>query len=113
MRALLLLATLFPTAATAFQPITDREMFLAIVEAKRLTAPGIGLIVSDGGAITGRTFGVDVTGDWAWRGPYFCRTLSSGEEMLPLDCQTVAVQGDVVRFRANEGMGEATDLRLR
>ena len=103
------LSLLLPTAALAFEPVTDRGTFLAIVTGKQLTGEDTALIVSDGGAITGRTGGVDVTGDWTWEGEYFCRTL----ETAPLDCQTVGVQGDVVRFRADRGTGDALDLTLR
>ena len=107
------LSMLLPTAALAFEPVTDRGTFLAIVTGKQLTGEDTALIVSDGGAITGRTGGVDVTGDWTWEGEYFCRTLESARRAFPLDCQTVGVQGDVVRFRADRGTGDALDLTLR
>lgn len=112
MRALLL-ALFFPTAAFAFEPVTDRDTFLAIVTGKRLTGNGVGLIVSDGGAITGRAFGFKVTGGWTWEGPFFCRTLESAIRSFPRNCQTVAVQGDVVRFQADQGTGDVADLTLR
>ena len=112
MRALLL-ALLFPTTAFAFQPVTDRDAFLAIVQGKRLTGNGVGLIVSDAGAITGRAFGFKVTGSWTWEGRYFCRTLDSAIRSFPRNCQTVGVQGNVVRFRADQGAGDTADLTLR
>lgn len=110
---ILLFALLFPSAAAAFQPVTDRDTFLAIVTGKRLTGDGVGLVVSDGGAITGRAFGFRVTGDWEWRGRFFCRTLNSAIRNFPANCQTVAVEGDVVRFQADEGTGDVADLTLR
>lgn len=112
MRALLF-ALLFPTTALAFEPVTDRDAFLAIVEGKRLTGDGIGLVVSDGGAITGRAFGFRVTGGWEWQGQFFCRTLDSAIRSFPRNCQTVAVQGNVVRFQADQGTGDVADLTLR
>lgn len=112
MRALLL-ALLFPTTVLAFEPVTDRDTFLAIVDGKRLTGDGVGLVVSDGGAITGRAFGFRVTGGWEWQAPYFCRTLDSAIRSFPHNCQTVAVQGDVLRFRADRGTGDVADLTLR
>ena len=110
---LLIPMMLFSTAAFAFQPVTDRDTFLAIVEGKRLTGDGVGLVVSDGGAITGRAFGFKVTGDWVWQGEYFCRTLTSAIRDFPTNCQTVAVEGAVVRFQADEGTGDIADLTLR
>ncbi|SDY80301.1 hypothetical protein SAMN05444004_103178 [Jannaschia faecimaris] len=113
MRALLTAALLLPTTAAAFQPVTDRDTFVAIVEGKRLTGDGVGLIVSNDGAITGRGFGFKVSGDWEWQGRYFCRTLTSMIRDFPRNCQTVAVQGDVVRFQADQGTGDVADLTLR
>jgi hypothetical protein len=113
MRALLLIAVLLPTPALAFEAVTDRSTFLAIVQGKRLTGNGVGLVVSDGGAITGRAFGFKVTGDWTWEGTFFCRTLDSAIRSFPRNCQTVAVQGDVVRFQADQGTGDVADLTIR
>lgn len=109
--ALLILS--LPAPAFAFAPVTERAAFLSLVEGKRLTGSGIGLEVTREGAITGRAFGFRVTGGWTWEGGLFCRTLNSAIRSFPLNCQTVAVQGDVIRFQADRGTGDIADLQIR
>ncbi len=109
----LILALLLASPAAAFEAVTTRDAFLAAVEGKRLTGDGISLRVAPDGTLGGRGFGLRVTGTWDWRGPYFCRTLDTVLRDFPLNCQTVAIQGDVVRFQADEGQGDVADLRIR
>ena len=99
MRVLLILLLVLPLPAAAFEAVTSREDFVALVVGKRLTGDGVGLRVTPDGAITGRGFGFKVTGTWQWQDGLFCRTLTSAIRDFPLNCQTVAVQGDVIRFR--------------
>ncbi|WP_179378948.1 dihydrodipicolinate reductase [Jannaschia marina] len=113
MRAFLIALILFPSTALAFEPVTDRATFLSLVQGKRLTGDGVGLVVTSDGAIAGRGFGFRVTGRWDWEGGYFCRTLNSAIRDFPRNCQTVAVQGDVLRFQADRGTGDVADLTLR
>lgn len=112
MRVLILLL-FFATPAAAFEAVTGRDAFVALVAGKRLTGDGVSLRVSPDGLIAGRGFGLRVTGTWEWRDGLFCRTLDTALRDFPLNCQTVAVQGDVVRFRADRGTGDVADLRLR
>tara|TARA_R110002033_G_scaffold215_22_gene2115 strand:+ start:3195 stop:3569 length:375 start_codon:yes stop_codon:yes gene_type:complete len=113
MRVLMILLLVLPLPAAAFEAVTSRDDFVAPVVGKRLTGDGVGLRVTPDGAITGRGFGFKVTGTWLWRNGLFCRTLTSAIRDFPLNCQTVAVQGDVIRFRADRGTGDTADLRLR
>ena len=113
MRVLLVLLLLLPLPAFAFEAVTTRDAFVALVNGKRLTGDGVGLRVTPDGAISGRGFGFKVTGTWEWENGLFCRTLDSAIRSFPRNCQTVAVQGDVVRFQADRGSGDVADLRLR
>jgi len=114
MRVLMILILVLPLPAAAFEAVTSRDDFVAPVVGKRLTGDGVGLRVTPDGAITGRGFGfIKVAGTWLWRNGLFCRTLTSAIRDFPLNCQTVAVQGDVIRFRADRGTGDTADLRLR
>ena len=103
-----------PTLATAFERVADRAAFLSLVEGRSLVgARGVSLNVARDGTISGRGFGLRVRGGWRWADGYFCRTLETALRDFPEDCQTVAIQGDVVRFTAERGRGDVADLRLR
>jgi hypothetical protein len=71
------------------------------------------LVVRADGGLTGRAFGRAVTGSWTWEDGYFCRTITAGSRVLPRNCQTVARDGDTLRFTADRGAGDTADLRLR
>ncbi len=104
-----------PGAADAepFERVEKKDGFLSIVKGRALTRLGIRLNVSENGKITGRAFGRKVTGDWKWRGGYFCRDLYVGGDELGANCQMVQVNGRVVRFTSDRGTGQFADLRLK
>ncbi|KPQ07307.1 MAG: hypothetical protein HLUCCA12_05710 [Rhodobacteraceae bacterium HLUCCA12] len=106
-----------PTPALAFERITDAREFTQLVEGRDLTRFGIRLQVSaqqtDEGAITGRGFGYDVTGDWQWNDGYFCRDLDWGGDDLGFNCQAVLRDGQSVRFVSDRGEGDHADFSLR
>ena len=110
---LILFLLLFPLPATAFEAVTTREAFLSLIGGRTLAGDGVSLRVGPDGSIGGRGFGLRVTGTWDWQGRHFCRTLDTALRDFPRNCQTVEVQGDVVRFTADEGTGDTADLRLR
>lgn len=113
-RLALILTLLAATPASAFQPVTSRDAFLQVVGGKVLSGPrGVRLQVLSDGRIAGRGFGLRVGGAWRWADGHFCRTLETALRDFPEDCQTVAVQGDVVRFVAERGTGDVADLTLR
>jgi hypothetical protein len=99
--------------AEEFRTVTDQNTFLDVVEGRKLTRLGIELDVLSNGQITGRAFGVPVSGAWRWQDGYFCRDLYYGERDLGPNCQVVKVNGNTVRFIADQGSGQYADLRLR
>ncbi|MGB3407566.1 MAG: dihydrodipicolinate reductase [Jannaschia sp.] len=113
MRVLLILLLLIPGPASAFEAVTSREAFVALVQGRTLTGDGVSLRVTSDGAISGRGFGLRVTGTWVWEDGLFCRTLDTLLRDFPRNCQTVSLNGDVVRFVADRGTGDTADLRLR
>lgn len=112
MRVLMFLL-LIPFPALAFEPVTSRDAFLSLVQGRSLVGDGVSLRVGADGSINGRGFGLRVRGTWDWDGRYFCRTLDTALRDFPRNCQTVAQDGDVLRFTADQGNGDSADLRLR
>ncbi len=100
-------------AAESFQLIRDRSEFVRLVDGRTLTYPGVSLRVMPDGEIRGSGLGVDVTGDWRWRGNYFCRDLNWGSREIGYDCQAVLRNGSRLRFVADKGQGRTADFRLR
>lgn len=101
------------SAAQSLQVVRDEPGFVNIVVGKQLTRFGIRLRVTDDGAIRGRAFGRDVTGEWRWQNGYFCRELFYGDRELGANCQEVAINGSTVRFTSDRGEGIFADFELR
>ena len=101
-----------PAFADGFQRVSDGRDFVSLVKDKELRRFGIRLQVSDGGQITGKAFGQDVTGAWRWEDGFFCRDLYVGGDELGANCQLVQVRGDTMRFTSDKGAGIYADLKL-
>ncbi len=93
--------------------ISDRSTFLSYVQGRELSRIGISLLVSPDGTIAGRALGRDVTGTWAWEGDLFCRTLDAGDRQFGRNCQVVSIDGNSIRFHADQGTGDIADFRIR
>lgn len=102
-----------PALSDSFNRVTDKATFVKLVNGKALTRTGITLRVASDGAIEGRAFGQSVTGAWRWSSGLFCRDLYFGKRDLGPNCQVVQLNGDTVRFIADEGTGDYADLRLK
>jgi hypothetical protein len=113
MRLLLLILLAVPLPAHAFDRITSREAFLSLVEGRELIGDGVALEVRGDGSISGRGFGLRLSGAWDWSDGFFCRTFETTEQRFPRDCQTVTRRGDLLRFRADRGEGATADMRIR
>ncbi|MGV6811256.1 MAG: dihydrodipicolinate reductase [Brevirhabdus sp.] len=109
----LLFAMTSPAELQAFQPVSERDIFTALVSGKKLTRTGITLDVTPDGVISGRAFGLEVSGTWRWNAGYFCRDLFWGKQSLGYNCQAVRLNGRVVRFISDRGTGPHADLRLK
>jgi hypothetical protein len=108
-----LVAAPLPAFAGGFAPVKEKSEFVSLIKDKALTRFGISLNVSANGAIKGSAFGSTVTGKWAWKDGLFCRDLAYGNTVLGLNCQTVARNGNTLRFTADAGKGDSADLRLK
>lgn len=104
-----------PAAALAFDRVSDRDTFLAIVGGKDLRIPlyGLTLNVRDDGTIDGSAAGWELTGSWSWQDGYFCRDMDWSGYLIDYDCQLVEVNGDRIRFTVNQGAGDDAVLRIR
>ena len=117
MRKLFALATsallIAAPALADFQPVREESTFRSLVEGRELARFGVRLEVLPQGQITGRGFGMNVSGQWEWRDGYFCRTLEFGSSGDPYNCQLVLRDGATMRFISDQGQGDQADLRLR
>ena len=102
-----------PAAADGLSRVQEKAEFVGLVAGKALTRLGITLEVAADGSISGRAFGMPVTGAWRWNGGMFCRDLYFGKQDLGPNCQMVQSDGRTVRFIADEGKGDHADLRLK
>ncbi len=98
--------------ANAFEQVREQSRFVDLITSKKLKRFGIELTVSPQGRIEGSAFGRPVSGEWAWDGSYFCRSLFWGQRNLGDNCQAVLVSGNTVRFISDQGQGDFADLRL-
>ena len=101
------------TPVAAFERITDAREFAQTVAGRDLTRFGIRLQVTPDGGIQGRGFGYTVTGEWRWEGGFFCRDMDWGGTDIGYNCQAVLLDGNRVRFVADQGQGEHADFTLR
>jgi hypothetical protein len=119
-----LIATLSLAAAEAraesFETVTDGRAFVQLVAGKTLTLVrpflmrnAVKLQVSPEGRITGTALTAPVTGQWQWQNGYFCREMAWGDDPIPANCQVVQVNGDRIRFIADQGQGDRADFALR
>lgn len=111
--ALISLIGLAAPAIAEFQQITSRSEFVSAVSGKTLSRPLVRLKVLPGGSISGRGATWDVTGEWQWKGKYFCRSIEWGGDDLGYNCQEIKVQGSTMRITSDKGAGDAADFRLR
>ena len=105
-----------PVAAQAFEVVTDRDRFVALLDGRelRLGLLGISLDVRPDGTILGRASGWDVSGSWTWRDGYFCREMDWSGTPIPYNCQLVEVRGDEkIRFTVDRGVGDRATFNLR
>ena len=107
------LCVVAPAWAEGFAQIRDRKDFVSLIQGRELTRLGVNLDVLPDGRIRGRAFGRNVTGAWYWQSGYFCRDLSWGRRDFGMNCQSVKVQGQTVRFIADKGQGDHADMTLR
>lgn len=102
-----------PIAAEAFEKVSSKSEFVQLVQGKKLSLTGIKLDVTPAGNIKGKAYGYPVTGEWQWRGGYFCRSLYWGEKDLGPNCQQVETKAGKIRFTSDRGAGRSAVLSLR
>ncbi len=110
------LAAVLPVAAAAYEPVSGRDEFLAIVEGRelRIGILGISIFVQPDGTIEGDAQGWPITGTWTWEDGYFCREMDWGGYAIAYNCQLVEWDGNGrVRFTVDRGSGESAAFNLR
>lgn len=103
-------------ACADFQPVNDRDAFLALIEGRelRMGVFQISLKITPDGQINGSALGWDVTGTWAWKDGFFCREIDWSGEPIPYNCQLVEAKGnEKLRFTVDKGEGDEATFSLR
>ena len=117
MRALLaLFLAATPALADDYQPVMEKDAFMALVAGKELrnNLYDLSLFVSPDGKISGDALGWKITGTWSWKDGYFCREMDWGGTEIPYNCQLVEVREDgKMRFTVDQGAGESAEFNLR
>ena len=117
MRAIVLTLSLLalPNWALAFEPVTERTVFLEKMAGRSLHIGlfDLALTVAPDGTITGSALGWDVAGTWDWKDGLFCRDMDWSGMAITYNCQLVEMADDKVRFIADAGKGRAASFALR
>lgn len=100
-------------ALAELSKIQSKDEFNRIIDGKTLTRPLVRLQVSPAGVITGKGAAWDVSGQWTWKGGYFCRSLKWGGDDLGYNCQQVEASDGRIRFTSDQGAGDSAEFRLR
>jgi hypothetical protein len=114
--ALTLCAAALGLASPAFadlQQVTSRDAFVALVDGKTLTRPLVKLQVLPNGQITGKGATWEISGEWAWKDGFLCRSLIWGGDDLGYNCQEIKSDGARVRFTSDKGAGDSAEFSLR
>ncbi|MBT9384146.1 hypothetical protein KM176_09770 [Pseudooceanicola sp. CBS1P-1] len=102
-----------PLAAKGFRQIETRSDFLALVDGHVLWSLGLSMRLHANGNLRGKSLGRRVTGRWHWKDGLFCRTMSAGDDTLPMNCQSVKTLANTLRFTADAGKGRKRDFEIR
>lgn len=111
---LILLA--LPVAASAFEPVREKEQFLSLIKdrALKIGLYNLTLTVLPDGQIKGSALGWEITGTWKWQDGYFCREMDWSGTPISYNCQLVEVlDGEKMRFTVDRGAGDSAVFRLR
>lgn len=112
---LIVLSTVFPAAAVAFERISNRDAFVAAVGGKdlKISLYGLTLNVNPNGTIDGAAMGWEISGSWSWEDGYFCRDMDWSGRAIAYNCQLVELDGDRIKFTVDQGAGDDAVLRIR
>ena len=117
MRAIVLTLSLLalPNLALAFEPVTERTVFLEKMAGRSLYMGlfDLSLTVAEDGTIRGSALGWNVTGKWDWKDGLFCRDMDWSGMEITYNCQVVEIDDDKLRFTADAGAGRAASFTLR
>jgi hypothetical protein len=117
MRAIVLTLSLLalPNWALAFEPVTERTVFLEKMAGRSLYMGlfDLSLTVAEDGTIRGSALGWNVTGKWDWKDGLFCRDMDWSGMEITYNCQLVEIDDDKLRFTADAGAGRAASFTLR
>lgn len=106
---------LTPLSAHAYERVSDKGVFLALITGKSLSNRlyGVTLQVSPEGEISGTAMGTEVVGNWRWDAGFFCRQMAWGDRAIPYNCQLVEARDNEMRFTSDQGAGDSASFKLR
>jgi hypothetical protein len=111
-----ILSAALPAAAEEFQPVTDKDRFLNLIQNRelRIGLYNLSLNVLPDGRIDGSAMGWKITGNWSWQDGYFCREMDWSGTPISYNCQLVEAEGaEKLRFTVDQGKGDSATFRLR
>lgn len=112
----LLLTAPLSAAAEEFEPVTEKDRFLDLVQDRelRIGLYNLSINVLPDGSIDGSAMGWKITGQWAWKDGYFCREMDWSGTPIRYNCQLVEAEGaEKLRFTVDQGKGDSATFRLR
>ena len=92
--------------------VNSQSDFVRLVAGKTLSRPLVRIEVGQDGSISGKGVSWEITGDWTWRGGYFCRNLYWGGDELGYNCQEIKVKDGRIRFTSDRGAGDSAEFRI-
>ena len=98
-----------------FKRIKSLKLFKSAVVGKTLSGGAVrAAIIHANWKMTGTTSkGQKISATWKWRGGYWCRVGTIGNEILANDCQKVLVSAKKLRLVRNRGRGSTIEYKIR
>jgi len=94
------------TTPALAEEIEKKDLFLEQIGGRKLVQADSWVMISVDGKVKGQgPKKGKITGDWTWKGRYYCRDITIDGVTLPHDCQTVSKKGDTVTFTHKKGEG--------
>jgi len=100
------------TRETVWKRITTETEFRELVVGRTLCAGDMRFVISADHRIDGLVGGERLSGTWAWRDGYFCRSARADDVDLGRDCEIIEVSGELMRYRRDKGKGAAHVVRM-
>ncbi|MEO9897914.1 MAG: hypothetical protein ABJD13_13055 [Paracoccaceae bacterium] len=100
-----------PAHAEGFKRITSEAEFLQKAAGKKLWLDGDHVTARKNGQLVGKFGGERLKGVWAWRGQFWCRTITTHTKNT--DCQVWETNGKAFRITRQKGKGRSLEYTTK